>query len=49
MISEGILSTVDIDSILKGLETSHVRPLKRVMNSTGNPRHELSQFRVPDK
>ena len=49
MISEGILSTVDIDSILKGLETSHVRPLKRITNSTGNPQHELSQFRAPEK
>ena len=38
-----------IDSIVKGLETSHVRPLKRVTNSTGNPRHELSQFRAPEK
>ena len=34
---------------MKGLETSHVRPLKRVTNSTGNPRHELSQFRAPEK
>ena len=36
-------------AIVKGLETSHVRPLKRVTNSTGNPRHELSQFRAPEK
>ena len=26
-----------------------MRPLKRVTNSTGNPRHELSQFRAPEK
>ena len=38
-----------IDSILKGLETSHMRPLKRVTNSTDNPRHELSQFFAPEK
>ena len=38
-----------IDSIVKGLETSYVRPLKRVTNSTGNPRHELSQFHALEK
>ena len=38
-----------IDIIVKGLETSHVHPLKRVTNSTGNPRHESSQFRAPEK
>ena len=38
-----------IDSIVKGLEIAHVRPLKRVTNSTGNPRYELSQFRAPEK
>ena len=26
-----------------------MRPLKRVTNSTGNPRYELSQFRAPEK
>ena len=26
-----------------------MRPLKRVTNWTGNPRHELSQFRAPEK
>ena len=40
---------ISIDSIVKGLETSHVRPLKRVTNSTGNPQHELSQFCAPEK
>ena len=39
----------DVRVYSKGLETSHVRPLKRVTNSTGNPRHELSQFRAPEK
>ena len=38
-----------LDSIVKGLETAHVRPLKRVTNSAGNPRYELSQFRAPEK
>ena len=48
-ISVRVILCYDIDSIVKGLETSHVRPLKRVTNSTGNPRHELSQFRAPEK
>ena len=47
LIPPGMSNT--IGSILKGLETSHVRPLKCITNSTGNPRHELSQFRVPEK
>ena len=34
---------------VKGLETSNVRPLKRVTNSTGKPRHEFSQFRALEK
>ena len=38
-----------IDSILTGLEMSHMHPLKRVTKSTGNPQLELSQFRVPEK
>ena len=37
------------DQLVNGLETSHVRPLKRVTNSTGNPRHGWSQFRATEK
>ena len=44
-----ILSGADLNSIVKGLEMSHVRPLIRVTNSRGNPQHELSQFRSPEK
>ena len=49
--SISLTPTYSIDSIVKGLETSHVRPLKRVCvtNSTGNPPLELSQFRAPEK
>ena len=44
-----VIDSIIIVNYIKGLETAHVRPLKRVANSTGNPRYELSQFRAPEK
>ena len=41
-----------IDSIVKGLETAHVRPLKRVRTPRAilvTSCYELSQFRAPEK
>ena len=51
MINHAVVRIVSktIDSIVKGLETAHVRPLKGVTNLTGNPRNELSQFCAPEK
>ena len=47
----GVLS-ISIDSIVKGLETAHVRPLKRVRTPRAilvTSCYELSQFRAPEK
>ena len=41
-----------IDSIVKGLETAHVRPLKRVRTPRAilvTSCYDLSQFRAPEK
>ena len=46
------LVIVTIDSIVKGLETAHVRPLKRVRTPPAilvTSCYELSQFRAPKK
>ena len=43
---------IAIDSIVKGLETAHVRPLKRVRTPRAilvTSCYELSQFRAPEK
>ena len=46
------IDTHTIDSIVKGLETAHVRPLKRVRTPRAilvTSCYELSQFRAPEK
>ena len=46
------ISSMSIDSIVKGLETAHVRPLKRVRTPRAilvTSCYELSQFRAPEK
>ena len=46
------ISCMSIDSIVKGLETAHVRPLKRVRTPRAilvTSCYELSQFRATEK